>query len=183
MATAKGNKNHLRHKLNDEQKYRVLNSHRDYCKCFRCCPQMKRIYDQDVIRRKKISNSLKGNTNCLGRKLSEESKEKISLANKGRKLNEETKNRISRAKYKGGYINKKGYKIIRINRRKVLEHHLMWMQANNFYRIPKECVIHHVNGNKLDNNPENLVLLPRDFHTKLEWKICHLHKRNNRGGV
>ena len=43
--------------------------------------------------KKKISLSLKGNKNCLGRHISKETKDKISRANKGKKRSEDFKNK------------------------------------------------------------------------------------------
>jgi len=44
--------------------------------------------------KQKMSESLKGNQNCLGRVLSEETKSKISSSHKGKKLSDSTKNKI-----------------------------------------------------------------------------------------
>ncbi len=45
--------------------------------------------------KQKMSESLKGNQNCLGRILSEETKLKISSSHKGKSLSDETKKKIS----------------------------------------------------------------------------------------
>jgi group I intron endonuclease len=45
--------------------------------------------------KKKMSDSLKGNKNCLGRKLSEDSKQKIREKHLGKTLSEETRQKIS----------------------------------------------------------------------------------------
>ena len=42
-----------------------------------------------------MSDSLRGNQNCLGRILSEDTKSKISSSHKGKILSESTKNKIS----------------------------------------------------------------------------------------
>jgi group I intron endonuclease len=52
----------------------------------------------------KISECLKGNTRCLGRELSDESRAKISAARKGQKLSEEHKAKISAKKGKAVYL-------------------------------------------------------------------------------
>ena len=45
----------------------------------------------------KISASLKGKQNCLGRKLSQETRNKIAKANRNKIVSEETKKKISKA--------------------------------------------------------------------------------------
>jgi len=49
--------------------------------------------------KQKMSKSLKGNQNCLGRVLSEETKSKISLSHKGKILSDKTKKKISENHY------------------------------------------------------------------------------------
>jgi len=72
--------------------------------------------------------------------------------------------------WKGGYsIDKNGYKVIQNNRdtlgEKILEHRKVWVEANG--EIPSGYVIHHINGNKLDNRLENLRMVTRQEHIEL----------------
>ena len=48
----------------------------------------------------------------------------------------------------------------------VLEHILIWEQVHN-KPLPKGWVVHHLNGVKIDNRPENLVAMPRGKHLHL----------------
>lgn len=56
--------------------------------------------------------------------------------------------------------NKKGY---------VFEHRLVWERANGRLLQPQERV-HHINGDGLDNRPENLVALTQSQHSRLHGK-------------
>ncbi|KKN71811.1 hypothetical protein LCGC14_0416650 [marine sediment metagenome] len=49
----------------------------------------------------------------------------------------------------------------------VFEHILVWERVHN-RKLPTGWVIHHLNGIKDDNRPENLVALKRGEHTHLE---------------
>jgi len=60
-----------------------------------------------------------------------------------------------------------GYSMFSIMGRDVFEHHLIWMEANQLHRIPSGCMIHHLDGNKLNNSIGNLQLMTKDFHTKI----------------
>lgn len=62
-------------------------------------------------------------------------------------------------------INKQGYKVI-INKqgKRVLEHRQVW--EDNKGKIPPWYSIHHKDGNKLNNNIENLELLRFEEHIK-----------------
>lgn len=46
----------------------------------------------------------------------------------------------------------------------VLEHILVWEQATGV-PVPKDCCIHHLNGNKLDNRIQNLCMMQKTAHT------------------
>jgi len=80
--------------------------------------------------------------------------------------------------WKGGrYINNSGYVLVWTpnypraykysgNRGYVLEHILVWEQYHNQI-LPSGWHIHHLNGIKTDNRPENLKALPRKVHYQL----------------
>lgn len=48
----------------------------------------------------------------------------------------------------------------------VREHILAWEEAHG-KPLPKGWIIHHLNGNKKDNRPENLIALPNKKHENL----------------
>lgn len=45
-------------------------------------------------------------------------------------------------------------------------HRLIWMKTHH-KNIPEECDIHHIDEDKTNNAPENLVLIERSFHRRL----------------
>lgn len=46
----------------------------------------------------------------------------------------------------------------------VMEHILAWEQSTGV-PVPKDCCIHHLNGNKADNRIQNLCMMQRTAHT------------------
>lgn len=45
------------------------------------------------------------------------------------------------------------------------EHRLVWEQVNN-KKLPKGWLVHHLNGIKTDNRPENLIAMSRSDHAR-----------------
>jgi hypothetical protein len=68
------------------------------------------------------------------------------------------------------YDTSDGYCRVRLNGMRFYVHHLMWMSFNG--AIPLRHVVHHINGDKLDNRKDNLELMldseHRSQHTRGE---------------
>lgn len=156
--------------------------------------------------RRKLAIALQGNKNHLGMPMSEEAKQKISAANLGYHHTEEAKRAIAVAsssrrhseasiakmsaskkgkycreespRWKGGRrIDSAGYVLIRIGDHYELEHQLVAEQKLGRSLLPDERV-HHIDGDKQNNNPDNLMLLsPKDHivYTQICSK-CPLRK-------
>ncbi len=120
-----------------------------------------------------------------GYKHSEETKIKMGKSRMGHITTEETKRKIS-MKQKGitnvgkipwSYIDGRSkHPITRKKIRKKTLAHINWCEANNIHRVPDGCVIHHIDLNPENNNPENLQLLEDSYHRSLHNHIIKLMK-------
>ena len=68
-------------------------------------------------------------------------------------------------KFTGGAIDKKGYRILYKSGKHVREHRFL-MEEHLNKKLDKLADVHHVNGNKLDNRIENLIILSHSEHTR-----------------
>ena len=75
------------------------------------------------------------------------------------------------------FISKRGYMIIYIPMVGEKTYHT-YIWEKQFGKIPKGYILHHINLDKLDNQIENLQLMPASEHSKLHNK---LRKRDSLG--
>lgn len=74
--------------------------------------------------------------------------------------------------WRGGFVMRNGYKARRINGRRIYLHRYV-MEQKLGRRLSRYEHVHHINHDKLDNRPENLVVLsPKEhasYHANVMW--------------
>lgn len=111
----------------------------------------------------------------IGRKLTNEHKQKMKIGRKNITVWNKGLTKKDNINIKGGRISKglffdktSGYVLIYKNN-KVQKYH-RWLFENINGKIPYGHVIHHLDGDKTNNNIQNLKLMKISEHTKLHWK-------------
>lgn len=105
--------------------------------------------------RAKLRVAMTGNQNCLGRELSQEMRAKISTASLGRKLSPETREKLHGPDW-------------RANQRYCARvYEAAWGQVP-IEESGRKYNIHHRDGNKHNDSPENLIALTTSEHAVLE---------------
>lgn len=67
--------------------------------------------------------------------------------------------------YGAGHLDKQGYKLLSVEGEKILEHRFV-MQKFIGRKLKESEIVHHVDGNKLNNSIENLQVMDRASHAK-----------------
>ena len=67
-----------------------------------------------------------------------------------------------------GWINSQGYNMIYKNGKEIREHRLIAEEALGV-PIPEDILVHHIDGNKLNNDVLNLQLITREEHPKVHY--------------
>jgi hypothetical protein len=96
-----------------------------------------------------------------------------NIAHKGKRFSPETEIKKGDTRNRGDcfYLDKStGYMVKVLNNKQILEHHYVWVKHNQF-PVPKGFVIHHRDMNKTNNHIDNLLLLPKRYHTSIHQKL------------
>lgn len=110
-----------------------------------------------------------GKKNALGSKRTSE--QIVNLSNS--KLGDKNPNFNKKPwNYIDGQCNKRGRK----SKNHRLVSHINWCKSNQIHRIPKGCVIHHIDQNPKNDNINNLQLMTKDFHNKLHNHLLIIGK-------
>ncbi len=76
---------------------------------------------------------------------------------------------IKHPRYKGGHIDKMGYKSIWVDGKLIREHrHLMQLHLNR--KLDRSEFVHHKDENPLNNNLDNLEIMSNSEHTIIHHK-------------
>ena len=106
------------------------------------------------IRYKEDCRFKKGHSMGAGRKMSQETKDKIAKTLKEKNLEPPNKKPVGTSYYvRDGYLNVKTEKGWRYN------HILVWEEHNG--KIPKGYIIRHLDGNPKNDNIDNLILVSK----------------------
>lgn len=84
---------------------------------------------------------------------------------------------------KSGWIRSDGYKMQMIEGKEVREHRYIMEQFLG-RKLCRSEEVHHINGNKLDNNLSNLTVLTRSEHASISGKAAKgISKPNSTGSL
>lgn len=71
--------------------------------------------------------------------------------------------------WKHWYISTEGYRVLCSNRDEKIQEHRYVMEQKLGRRLTSEEIVHHKDGNKLNNDPDNLEIMTRSEHMTHHW--------------
>ena len=93
------------------------------------------------------------------------------LNRRGKKFSEKHKKNLSVSHSRPLWSKQEdqGYMLIKTPSGWIQEHRWIYMIENGLKEIPDGYVVHHIDGNKLNNKIENLIMMTVADHVKLHW--------------
>lgn len=108
----------------------------------------------------------------------------IRLGKKRGPISEETRQKLKQAKTewgkkysKGVSLNSRGYFVFTRGRHKGRLVHRIVMEIKIGRDLLKNEDVHHIDGNKINNDPSNLMVISRSDHARLH-RIADLHQKS-----
>ena len=81
---------------------------------------------------------------------------------------------MKRAPNGNGYINSYGYRIFKFGQKRIPEHRYI-MQQHMGRELDVLEHVHHINGDKLDNRIENLIIIEKGEHSKFHRSLDKMY--------
>lgn len=73
-------------------------------------------------------------------------------------------------RWKGECEDQKGYLTCLWRGKRRFVHHIVMMKALKLKSIPKGMVVHHIDGDKMNNDLDNLALCTEKAHREIHWR-------------
>lgn len=112
----------------------------------------------------------------LGAKLSDETKRKIAIAHTGKRLSKEHRDNISKSSTDREYYLNNGYAFIRVDghhraiRGWRVKRAIVVAEEKIGRRLLDNEVVHHINGIRDDDSPDNLIVMTNSKHSSIHCK-------------
>lgn len=144
-----------------------------------CSKQCSTIYDKSPEKSEKIKKWMKWNKNGIGHSVSEESIERIRNMNKGKIMSKETRKKLSIAhkwkknkEYKEWSESEYTLNWTQTLKRSIRERDWYMCQMPWCNKPQRDIAhsVHHIDYNKSNCNPENLITLCNVCHAKTNYK-------------